>query len=135
MPSMTLQERIESSLFRSEAKVFLRKEFDRFGGYDQVGRALRGVISKGLLVKAGYGVYVKAKKSSLTGNPVPVAPLIEVGAAALAKLGVQAQPSAAAAAYMAGRTTQIPMGDALSIGSSRVRRKIGFGTKTVRFER
>ncbi|ABM59406.1 conserved hypothetical protein [Verminephrobacter eiseniae EF01-2] len=135
MPSMTLQERIESSLSRSEAKVFLRKEFDRFGGYDQVGRALRGIIAKGLLVKAGYGIYVKAKKSSITGNPVPVAPLIEVGAAALAKLGGQAQPSSAAATYMAGRSTQMPMGDALCVGSSRVRRKIGFASKTVRFER
>src|SRR6218665_2233545 len=86
MPSMTLQERIESSLSRSEAKVFLRKEFDRFGGYDQVGRALRGIIAKGLLVKAGYGIYVKAKKSSITGNPVPVAPPIHVRAPPPAKL-------------------------------------------------
>src|SRR6218665_142364 len=95
MPSMTLQERIESSLSRSEAKVFLRKEFDRFGGYDQVGRALRGIIAKGLLVRGGYALSAKAKKPSTTGTPVPAAPLTEVGAAALAKLGGQAQPSSA----------------------------------------
>ncbi len=40
MPTFSLQERIESSLSRSGSKVFLRREFDRFGGYDQVGRAL-----------------------------------------------------------------------------------------------
>lgn len=135
MPTITLQERIESSLSRSGGKVFLRREFDRFGGYDQVGRALRGVITKGLLVKAGYGVYVKARKSSLTGNPVPVEPLVSIGMEALSKLGVEARPSSAAADYMAGRTTQMPMAEALSIGKARVSRKIGFGNKTLRLDR
>ena len=135
MPTITLQERIESSLSRSGAKVFLRKEFDRFGGYDQVGRALRGVIAKGLLVKAGYGVYVKARKSSLTGNPVPVEPLVSIGIAALAKLGVDARPSEAAADYMAGRSTQMPMAEELRVGKARVSRKIGFGPKTLRLDR
>ena len=134
MPTITLHERIESSLSRSGGKVFLRKEFDPFGGYDQVGRALRGVIAKGLLVKAGYGVYVKARKSSLTGNPVPVEQLVDIGIAALSKLGIDARPSAAAAEYMAGRTTQMPMADALRVGKARVCRKIGFGAKTLRLD-
>ena len=37
MPRVTLEERIEMSLQRFAAKVFLRKEFDRFEGYDQSG--------------------------------------------------------------------------------------------------
>ena len=135
MPKTTIQERIESSLSRSGGKVFLRREFDRFGGYDQVGRALRGVISKGLLVKAGYGVYVKARKSSLTGKPVPVEPLVDIGIAVLSKLGIDARPSSAAAGYLAGRSTQMPMAEALSVGNARVCRKIGFGAKTLRLDR
>jgi len=132
---MTIQERIESSLARSEAMVFLRSEFDRFGGYDQVGRALRAIVAKGLLVRAGYGIYAKARKSSLTGNPVPVVPLVEVGLAALSKLGVDAGVGPAAKAYRDGRSTQMPMRDVVSVGGSRVTRRIGFGGKVVRYER
>ena len=132
---MTIEERIESSLLRSKANVFVRKDFDKFGGYDQVGRALRMVIAKGLLVKAGYGVYVKARNSSLTGNPVPVISLMQIGIQALAKLGVAADVGSSAKEYMEGKTTQMPMAAVVNIGKARVSRKIGFGSKSIRYER
>lgn len=135
MTGMTIQERIESSLVRSKATVYLRREFDKFGGYDQVGRALRAIVAKGLLVRVGYGVYAKARKSSLTGNPVPVVPLLEIGLSVLSKLGVNAQMGTAAKAYSDGRSTQLPMRDVVNVGRSRVTRKIGFGGKVVRYER
>ncbi len=134
MPKMTLEERIEMSLRRSAAKVFLRKDFDKFGGYDQVGRALRNAIKKGLLVKAGYGLYVKAKQSTLTGKPVPVVPLIEIGLEALTKLGVNPELGASAKDYRDGKTTQMPMSTVVNVGSSRVTRRIGFGNKSIRYE-
>ncbi len=135
MSGMTIQERIERSLVRSKDVVFVRKDFDRFGGYDQVGRVLRVVMKKGLLVKAGYGVYVKARTSGITGKPVPVAPLIEIGLQALSKLGVGADVGNSAKAYMAGETTQMPMATVVNVGKSRVSRKIGFGKQSVRYER
>ena len=131
---MTLEERIEMSLRRSASKVFVRKDFDKFGGYDQVGRALRGVINKGLLIKAGYGVYVKAKTSTLTGKPIPLVPLIEVGLEALTKLGVKPELGTAAKDYRDGKTTQMPMSAVLNVGSSRISRRIGFGKKSIRYE-
>ena len=134
MPKMTLEKRIEMSLRRSASKVFVRKDFDKFGGYDQVGRALRGVINKGLLIKAGYGVYVKAKTSTLTGKPIPVVPLIEVGLEALTKLGVKPELGTAAQDYRDGKTTQMPMSAVLNVGSSRISRRIGFGKKSIRYE-
>jgi len=134
MPIITLEERIEMSLRRSATRVFLRKEFDKFGGYDQVGRALRKVISKGLLIKAGYGIYVKAKPSTLTGNPVPVMPLIEIGLETLTKLGAKPELGTSAKEYMTGQTTQMPMAAVLNVGKSRVTRRIGFGNKSIRYE-
>lgn len=132
---MTIQERIEAMITRSPSPVFLRKDFAKFGGYDQVGRALRGVVKKGMLVRSGQGIYAKARKSSLSGNPVPVVPLQELGLRALAKLGVKAQLGSAARAYNEGRTTQIPMRPVLDVGRSRVTRKIGFGSQTLQYER
>jgi hypothetical protein len=134
VPKITLEERIEMSLRRSASKVFVRKDFDKFGGYDQVGRALRGVINKGLLIKAGYGVYVKAKPSSLTGKPIPVVPLIEIGLEALTKLGIKPDLGTAAKDYRDGKTTQMPMSTVLNVGSSRISRRIGFGKKLIRYE-
>lgn len=135
MPKMTLEERIESSINRSRSDVFLRRDFDRFGGYDQVGRALRAAIKKGGLVKAGYGVYVRARPSTLTGNPVPVVSLAEIGLLALQKLGVKAQPAKAISAYKAGATTQMPMATVLNVGRARINRRIGIAGKQIRFEK
>jgi len=135
MPKFSLEERIAMSISRSKPNVFLRKDFEKFGEYDQVGRALRSVLLKGLLVKAGYGIYVKARKSSLTGKPIPVVPLVQLGLEALSKMGVAADLGSSAKEYMAGKTTQMPVAPVVSIGNARVARKIGFGGKQIRFEK
>lgn len=135
MPKFSLEERIEMSIARSKPNVFLRKDFDKFGGYDQVGRALRSTVLKGLLVKAGYGIYVKAKRSSITGNPIPVVPLIQLGLEALTKMGIEADLGVSARDYMSGKSTQMPIAPVVNIGKARIARKIGFGGKQIRYEK
>lgn len=131
----TTEDRIGRSLARSTANVFLRREFDRFGSYGQVGRALRSMVRRGVLVKAGYGIYVKTRVSTLSGQPVPVEPLLAIGLEAMRKLGVQADLGAAIRAYAEGRTTQMPMAAVINVGNSRVNRRIGFGSGVLRYER
>ena len=103
------------------------------------GKASHGAQSPytltGTLARVSRGIYVKARPSSLTGNPAPVIPLVEIGLLALAKLGVQADVGTFARAYNKGRTTQIPMATLLSVGSARVTRRIGFGKQVIRLER
>ena len=48
---------------RKKSAVFLRDDFEDMGGYDQVGRALRDLARKGVLVRVGYGLYAKATAS------------------------------------------------------------------------
>lgn len=134
MQKSTIQKRLEISLKRSASAVFLRSDFDRFGGYHQVGRALRNAVKKGLMVKAGYGIYVKAKASSLTGNPIPVVSLVEIGLTALTKLGFKPELGKSFRDYADGRTTQMPMATVLNVGRSRVTRRIGFGGNCIRYE-
>ena len=135
MPKFSLEERIEMSIARSKPNVFLRKDFEKFGGYDQVGRALRAVTLKGSLVKAGYGIYVRARNSSITGKPVPVVSLVQIGFEALSKMGVGADLGSSAKDYRDGKTTQMPVSAVVNIGKSRVARKIGFGGKQIRYEK
>lgn len=135
MPRMSLEERIESSLKRSASNVFLRSDFNRFGGYDQVGRALRSVIKNGLLVKVGYGVYVKARPSTITGNPVPCIDLMTIGFETMKRLGIEADLGKAMRELRDGLSTQVPMAAVIDTGKSRVNRKITVGKRTIIYER
>jgi len=75
------------------------------GGYDQVGRALLNLTRKGKLIKIGYGLYAKARVSSLTGNTVPMEPLPALAQKALDRLGASPGPSRGATDYQEGRST------------------------------
>ena len=112
----------------------MREDFDDLGGYDQVGRALLSLTKKGKLVKIGYGLYAKAKVSSLTGNTVPVEPLPILARKALDRLGVAALPSQAEIDYGQGRSTQVPTGRLIGV-NKRISRKIGYNNIAINYER
>lgn len=132
---MPLEGRIVASINRSKSEVFLRKDFNSFGSYGKVGNALRSIVKRRLLVRVGYGIYAKAKPSVLTGNPIPQASLVEIGLEAMQKLGVKADLGKSARDYRDGKSTQIPVATVLSVGKARVKRRIGFGKRFIRYER
>jgi len=103
------------------------------GGYDQVGRVLKHLADKGKLVRIGYGLYSKAKISSLTGEIVPTASLPSLAKEALMRLGVKVAPSKAEIAYNEGRSTQIPTGRLIAV-NNRISRKIGFKGSFINYE-
>jgi hypothetical protein len=131
---MIIEERLFRSLARRKDEVFVRKDFSALGSEAQVNRALRSLVSRGVIVKLGVGVYAKAKKSVLSGMAIPVKPVSVLAPIALQKLGVKTFPSQMTRAYNAGTTTQIPMGNILNIGKRRINRKLGFGTQTIAYE-
>lgn len=114
--------------------MFLRSEFASLGGRSQVGAALWGLVRRGLIVKVGIGLYVRARKSTLSGNPVPVADLLSIGFEALRKLGIDARDGGDMRALLEGRSTQVPMASIISVDRPVVR-KIGLGRKKIVFER
>lgn len=129
----TLESRILARIVRKKDSVFLRKDFLDLGGYDQVGRALKHLAENGKLVRIGYGLYSKARVSSLTGETIPTASLPTLAKEALERLGVKIMPSQAELAYNEGRSTQIPTGRLISV-KSRVNRKISFKDTTIKYE-
>ena len=131
----TLEARIARNIRRrKKADVFLRKDFESEGGYDQVGRALGSLTRQGMLVRLGYGLYGRAAPSVLDGKPAPVKGIQRMAEEALGRLGVKTSPASLARAYNEGRTTQVPSGRVVAV-DKRVRRKIGFNGTTVKFER
>ncbi|WP_276672672.1 DUF6088 family protein [Chlorobium limicola] len=119
---------------RKKNAVFVRDDFSDVSDYDQVGRALRSLTKKGNLIRLGYGVYAKAKKSPINGAAVPVAPLPTLAKEALQRLGVETLPSRLEEAYNAGETTQVPTGRLIGV-KGRVNRKLGYRGAFVSYER
>ncbi|KMW73154.1 S-adenosylhomocysteine hydrolase [Photorhabdus luminescens subsp. luminescens] len=107
---MIIKERIQARLKRSKRYVFIRDDFKDIAGYDQVGKILRSLVKEGQLLKVGYGVYTKARKNSITGKIMPASPggsdavILE----ALERLKVKYRLDGASAAYIGGKSTQIP---------------------------
>jgi hypothetical protein len=129
-----LEKKIRLRISRKKSiTVFLREDFADLGGYDQVGRVLRGLAAKGEVVRIGYGLYAKATQSSLTGRVVPQKPLPSLAREALARLGKEVAPSALEKEYNAGKTTQVPTGRRIAV-KGRVSRKIGYNGNYVTYE-
>ncbi len=129
----TLKYKIFARIARKKNIVFLREDFADLGGYDQVGRILRELARTEKIIKIGYGLYAKAKKSFITGETIPVAPLPTLAKAALERLGVEVAPSTWERDYNAGKTTQVPTGRLIAV-KGRVNRKIGYGGVYVSYE-
>jgi len=131
---LSIQVRINNWIQQESQKVFVRKDFEPFGKSSAIGKALYNLVKQGSLIKAGRGIYVKTKISSLTGRTIPVASLTETALTALAKLGINASLGQSARDYIAGKTTQLPMSIVINVGRSQITRRIGFGNKIVRYE-
>jgi hypothetical protein len=129
----SLETRVESRIERKRGDVFLRSDFKDLGGYDQVGRVLRGLVKKGLLLKVSHGLYTRAIKSPFSDNPVPPKGLTTLKEA-LKRVGVEIVQTRLERDYNAGRTTQVPTGRVVAV-RGRVRRKIGYNGITLSFER
>ena len=130
----TLEGKIAYRVKRSRSPVFVRDDFKDIGGYDQVGRILRGLVKKELLISLGYGTYARSKKSSVSGIVVPEKPLPELAKELLKKLGVKVVPSSAERAYNSGKTTQVPTGRVIGV-KGRIVRRIGYQGRYISFEK
>ena len=130
----SLEERLEKRIARKRGDVFLREDFGDLGGYDQVGRALRNLVRKGRLMKAGYGLYARTRPSVLDGKPTPTKSLRELAAEALGRLGIETVPTRMERDYNAGKTTQVPTGRVIGV-RGRVRRQITYNGFPLSYER
>lgn len=124
MNTQTLKAKINIKIDRSVRQVFLRADFEKLGGYDQIGRALRELAGEGKLIKVGYGLYAKARPNRLTGKPMLAAEggFVAVAKEALKRLGVK-WTDTNFDAYQKG-ATQIPA-NAQVVVFGRFNRKIG----------
>ncbi len=130
----TLERKIATRISRQKSAVVMREDFDDLGGYDQVGRTLRQLAAKGVIVKIGYGLYARAKPSYFSGKLIPEKPMPEIAREALGRLGVEIFPSTLERAYIEKRTNQVLTGRVIGV-KDRISRKIGYNGTYVSYER
>lgn len=131
---MNTRERIVKSIANRQGVVILRSELRGLGSYSQVGRSLDDLVRSGHLVRAGKGVFVKTRVSSVTGRQVPAGTLEAIVTEALTKMGVEVAPGQLAREYNNGKSTQLPMQFVVNTGNRRISRKITVGGRTVMYE-
>ena len=119
---------------RKKANVFLRDDFRDLGGYDQVGRVLKGLVKKGTLLKFGQGLYAKAQVSPFNGGLAPTIGIKRLAEEALGRLKVPVAAPRLEREYNSGATTQVPTGRVIGV-RKRVRRRLGYGDVQIRLER
>ena len=125
MNKLTLEQKIATKIRRSRKNVFLRKDFAKLGGYDQVGVALHQITSNGGLIKLGYGLYSKAVLNPLTGKPrlASLGGFYGTATEALNRLKVNWGLGPAYRDYNEKKTTQVPVRAQVTI-YNRFNRKI-----------
>lgn len=133
MALKTLESKIKYRLSRSKDSVFTPPDFFDLSDRDQVGRVLRKLVAQQALIKIGYGLYAKTKKSTLTGKTIPEKGLPDLAKEALTRLGVRVMPSSFDQEYNRGTTTQVPTGRVIGV-KGRVSRKIGYNGKYITLE-
>lgn len=134
MIKKTLRERVIRSIALRKGEVLLRTDFASMGSQSQISRVLSDLKKEGRIVRLGYGVYAKARPSTLSGKPVPRVTLEELAQEALKKLGIKPELGQAQLDYLEGRTTQIPVNTTFNTGCRRISRKITIGNSTVKYE-
>ena len=113
--------------------VVLRQDLQDLGSDRQVSRALKTLVSEGAVVKIGYGVYAKPKKSTLTNDQYLPGGFLAVGREALTRLGIQWQVSEAEQQYNLGKTQQVPANPSTKL-DARFRRQLSYRGMKMRFE-
>ena len=135
MKAVLLKTRFLRSLGNRKGEVLLRRDLAGWASPSQLTRTLQAMLNRGVIVRLGYGVYAKAKPSLLSGRPVPRQPLEVLASETFQRLAIPAAPGGALQAYAQGSSPQIPMQAVFRTGNVRCNRRLGVGSRTIRYER
>lgn len=105
--------------------------------YSSIARVLAALVREGVLVRVGYGAYVRAAVDKDRGERFvyPACSDRAYTRELLVKMGISPRTDSVTRAYNENRSTQVPAWLAYDVGDSRITRKIGFGKRVLRYER
>lgn len=122
------------SVTMRRSEIVLRSDFERMGSQSQISRVLVDFVREGRLVRLGRGVFAKARRSSLSGKPVPRQPLEVLVAETFMRLNIEASVGQSEQEYASGKSTQMPILTTFNTGQRRISRKLMLGKRSIRYE-
>lgn len=131
---MNIKERMIRSITMRRGEIILRSDLTHLGSPSQISRLLVDFITEGRLVRLGYGVFAKARASSLSGKSVPREPLEVLAEEAFKRLRIEVKSGKAQRDYASGQSIQVPVHAVFNTGIRRINRKITVGNRTIRYE-
>ncbi|MCF8215816.1 MAG: DUF6088 family protein [Chlorobium sp.] len=131
---LNMKERMIRSITMRRGEIIMRSDFTRMGSQSQISRLLADFVSEGRLVRLGYGIFAKARISSISGKAVPREPLEVLAQEAFRRLMIEAKPGKAQKEYASGQSTQVPVQAVFDTGQRRISRKLTVGNRKVRYE-
>lgn len=112
----------------------MRSDFTYLGSQSQISRLLSEFVKEGRLVRLGYGIFAKARVSSISGKAVPREPLEVLAEESFRRLRIDVKPGKAQRDYTSGQSTQVPVQAVFDTGRRRISRKLTLGNRKVRYE-
>ncbi|ACD89313.1 conserved hypothetical protein [Chlorobium limicola DSM 245] len=131
---LNMRERMIRSITMRRGEIIMRSDFTLMGSQSQISRLLADFVSEGRLVRLGYGIFAKARISSISGKAVPREPLEVLAQEAFRRLMIEAKPGKAQKEYASGQSTQVPVQAVFDTGQRRISRKLTVGNRKVRYE-
>lgn len=129
-----LEDKIQNRIQNSNDSVFMLDDFIDLSNKTNIIRILKKLIDKNFLVKVGYGLYAKARISTITNKLVPDNDIHSIAIEALKKLNIEVFPSKYEELYNKKLSTQVPTGRVIAV-KSKTKRKIGFNGNYIKYER
>jgi hypothetical protein len=90
-------------------------------------------VREGRLVRIGHVVFAKARRSLLSGKPVPRQPLEVLVAETFRHLNIETSVGQPEQEYASGRSTQVPILATFNTGQRRISRKLMLGKRSIRY--
>jgi hypothetical protein len=129
-----MRERMIRSITMRRGEIIMRSDFTCLGSQSQISRLLSDFVKEGRLVRLGYGIFAKARVSSISGKMVPREPLEVLAEESFRRLRIEVKPGKAQRDYTSGQSTQVPVQAVFDTGRRRISRKLTVGNRKVRYE-
>jgi hypothetical protein len=129
----TLESKIRERIRKGKEGTYVYADFLDLSDRDQIWRVLRKMVKKNELIRYGQGVYVRTRKSTITGELIADGSLRSIAEQAFKKFNIKIVPTTADIRYING-STQVPTGWCIGV-TKRVTRKIGHEGYSIKYER
>lgn len=120
-------------ILKSKCPVFFLSDLVKQGEKSFVIRTLQTMLKKEQLIRVGYGIYVRAKVSSINKKIIPEILIREIAIVYLERTGAQVVMTEFERNYNNGTSTQIPTGRVIGVDRP-IKRKISFNGRQIHFQ-